>query len=109
MAKNLKDAAELSVGFFGATYKENVDDLRESPAIQIANKFSINFLGKVYVFEPNVLTKPNLLNVNVNFSHVFDAEKSDLDVAIFLVGHAQFNKYKKQIKDGTIMIDFTDA
>ena len=109
MVKNLKDAAKLSVGFFGATYKENVDDLRESPAIKIVNKFSINFSGKVYVFEPNVLTKPHLLNVNVNFSHVFDAEKSDLDVAIFLVGHAQFNKYKKQIKNDITIIDFTDA
>ncbi|MFL2767142.1 MAG: UDP-N-acetyl-D-mannosamine dehydrogenase [Paracoccaceae bacterium] len=107
--KNLKDAAQLSIGFFGATYKENVDDLRESPAIKIINKFSINFSGKVFVFEPNVLTKPNLLNVNVNFSHVFDAEKLYLDAAIFLVGHAQFNKYKKQIKNDITIIDFTDA
>ena len=71
------------VGCFGITFKPNVDDLRESPALKITN--SLKEMGiEVNVCEPNLneCSDFNLINKNVLIK--------TSDLLIFLVGHKEF-------------------
>ncbi len=73
------------LGILGITFKPNVDDLRESPALFIASKVS-KMINEVYVCEPNLVDHPfiNLKDLN------FVLDKSDL--VVILVAHDEFKK-----------------
>ena len=78
---------EPTIGFFGLTFKANVDDIRESPALEIIKSFlssNIQFL----VCEPN-LTENNLFRLH-NLYEVI--EKADF--LVFLVPHKEFKNIK---------------
>ena len=57
-AKKLKD---VTIGCYGISYKPNIDDLRESPALKITQKIAKQHPGKVIVFEPNIKILPKML------------------------------------------------
>jgi len=89
----------INIGFFGATYKANSEDLRESPSLKIIKYFTNKSNIKTLVVEPNILiSKENFLNLS-NFNNVI--KKSDL--IVILVNHDQFKKnilkYKIDILD----------
>jgi UDP-N-acetyl-D-mannosaminuronic acid dehydrogenase len=80
----------------GLTYKPNVDDLRESPALKIAKKLrSEDFL--VAAVEPNLKTNGNLPLIDIE-----EAMKEG-DIIVFLVAHRQFKGLKAEKK---IVLDF---
>ena len=42
------------IGFLGLAYKANIDDLRESPAVEIVQKIADRFNGEILICEPNI-------------------------------------------------------
>ena len=74
---------EITIGIFGITYKPNIDDLRESPALKIALELK-NQGYNVIVCEPNIQTHESL---KIKDLHEV-LEKSFLSV--FLVLHDEF-------------------
>lgn len=42
------------VGFYGLTYKENVDDIRESPTLQLIESMRKHLCGDIKVYDPYV-------------------------------------------------------
>ena len=99
----LKNAnRKLNVGFFGLSYKPNIDDFRESPAIEIAKHFSGNKNFNFKTVEPNSNKKEFIKDMeNITIE---DSCKS-IDIAIFLVKHDEFFKIDK--KDYLLALDFT--
>ena len=47
------------IGLLGLSYKPNVDDLRESPALEIARKIASRRIGTVLAVEPHLNELPN--------------------------------------------------
>ena len=93
----LKKDTPLKIGFLGLTYKPNISDLRESPALEIANYF-FSSKYQTFICEPNItkLKKFNILSLDEIINHV--------DLIVKLVDHKEFKNFDFKEK---IFLDFT--
>ena len=83
-----KTAKDITIGCYGITFKANIDDLRESPALTIAKQISDLNQGKTLIVEPNVTELPEeLLKAKlVNFTDSILIA----DIHLILVDHKEF-------------------
>lgn len=58
LAASNKRASELKIACFGLAFKPNIDDLRESPAMEIAELIAQWHSGQTLVVEPNIHQLP---------------------------------------------------
>ncbi len=86
------------VGFYGLTYKENVDDLRESPTLQMLERFEKYFAEGINVFDPMV--KENKVKGQTQSFEEF-IEKSRLIVV--LVAHQHLKDNIAVLKDKIVL------
>ena len=84
---HIKNNKEIIIGCLGLSFKPNIDDLRESPALQIVEKL-INSRFKLIVAEPNIKQYKNLVIKNYN-----DVLK-EADLVFILVSHKEFKSIK---------------
>jgi len=85
------------IACFGATYKPDVDDIRESPALHIVEQLLRNSKFKVLVCDPMLNTLPAKIAGHPRLKLV-DAEtaRSNADIVAFLVGHKKFRNLQPQ-------------
>lgn len=84
--KNIGNLEGKILTVLGLAYKANVDDLRESPAIEVVKRL-VNAKAKVNIFEPY---KPEYsLMGTTNFSALWPSIE-DSQALLFLVAHDQF-------------------
>ena len=100
-AETGKDAV---VACLGATYKADIDDLRESPALAIARSLedlraTTDGLGRVLVVEPNVEQVPGVHQVGLT-----DA-LAEADILVFLVAHRAFRELGPAELEGKLCLD----
>ena len=102
---NSHEDKNLDIYFYGITFKPNIDDLRESPALEIVNHFHSSGT-KINIIEPN-LNKETILQSlpNANVMNISESiVKKGLHV--FLVKHKAFEEIIfSNIQDSTV-IDF---
>lgn len=86
---NIKDISR--VGLYGLTYKENIDDCRQSPTLQLL-EFQREHLGEpLKVYDPYV--KKDIVE---NQYHEFDRFLEDIDLIVIMVKHKHlFDKIEK--------------
>ena len=91
---------ELSrVGFYGLTYKENVDDMRESPTLQMIESMERHLCGrKVKVYDP-LIEKDMVPNQVHNFDEFLDA----VDMVVILVGHDEIKQNMDKLKSKVVL------
>ncbi|MDD2882984.1 MAG: UDP-N-acetyl-D-mannosamine dehydrogenase [Rhodoferax sp.] len=96
--------AEVKVACLGLAFKPDIDDLRESPAVEITEK--IAHLGcKVLVVEPNIESLPQkLLPANLALITMTEA-LAVADVVCVLVKHRSFVEAVVKIKQHTRSVD----
>ena len=88
------------VGLYGLTYKENVDDTRESPTLQLLHSMDEHLAGgRIKVYDPYV--KRELIP---NQYHDFDKFLADVDMVVILVGHDEIHENMDKLK-GKIVLD----
>lgn len=81
-----KTAREVSIAIYGLSFKPDIDDLRESPALEIACKIGEKHPGILKIVEPNLAELPKVLRANASIEHgIIEA-----DVHVMLVDHKQF-------------------
>ncbi len=80
--------ADVSVACYGLTFKPNIDDLRESPAMEIVRTLSETHPGKVLAVEPNIEMLPGALK---KAALVSQAVAQEADIHVLLVAHRQFS------------------
>ncbi|OGT39892.1 MAG: UDP-N-acetyl-D-mannosaminuronic acid dehydrogenase [Gammaproteobacteria bacterium RIFCSPHIGHO2_12_FULL_36_30] len=94
----LKIASTLqqpTIACLGISFKKDVDDLRESPALMIVNQLAEKTSGKILVVEPHIAELPKSLSPYKNVLLTsLDEALSAADVVIILVAHSAFTKEK---------------
>lgn len=95
------------VACLGLTFKANVDDIRESPAMQIvAELASVLPNARILAVEPHLDELPQALagqsNIEIADSSVA-IEKAD--IVLLLVGHAEFRDIRRTTLHGKILFD----
>ncbi|WPU22929.1 UDP-N-acetyl-D-mannosamine dehydrogenase [Cedecea neteri] len=82
-------ASELTIACFGLAFKPNIDDLRESPAMEIAELLAEWHSGKTLVVEPNIHTLPAKLAGHCELTSL-EVALDQADVLVMLVDHKEF-------------------
>ncbi|EHR01479.1 UDP-N-acetyl-D-mannosamine dehydrogenase [Bradyrhizobium sp. WSM471] len=79
-----------NVACCGLAFKANVDDLRESPALEVAHQLAERYGGRVKIVEPNIRELPASISKHgATLTDLNEAIKT-CDVAIVLVDHDDF-------------------
>lgn len=83
-----KMAKEVTVACYGLAFKPDIDDLRESPSMLIAEQIIAMHSGRLILVEPNIETLPAKLSIQTLSSaeHAF----AEADIHVLLVDHKQF-------------------
>lgn len=74
-----------TIACMGLSFKPNIDDLRESPALNITQKL-IDLNLNILAVEPNIELYENINIVDYNTA------TQESDILVFLVAHKEFNK-----------------
>ncbi|MBQ23764.1 UDP-N-acetyl-D-mannosamine dehydrogenase [Alcanivorax sp.] len=98
-----KTVKDVSIACYGIAFKPDIDDLRESPALQIVESIMNNHVGDVLVIEPNVQKLPGLLSKaeKVSYESGWDAA----DIHVMLVDHKDFKKTDLKFRNDKKYID----
>lgn len=91
-----KLAKDVTISCFGLTFKPDIDDLRESPALHIVKQIVAIHPGPLFVVEPNI----NILPQDILKTATLTDEKSALleaDILLMLVDHKLFNGLMSRI------------
>jgi UDP-N-acetyl-D-mannosaminuronic acid dehydrogenase len=95
---------EPVIACLGLSFKANIDDLRESPALDITRELAGRFDGQVVVVEPNIDELPPSLAGNVRLCELTQAI-AEADVIVILVDHAQFKRIDPVRLQAKVVID----
>lgn len=90
-----RSAGDLSIACYGIAFKPDIDDLRDSPALEIVRELKRVHPGLVLVVEPNIESLPESLD-GTRLVSMLEAAEADLHV--LLVDH----KYFRALKPNTL-------
>jgi len=88
-----------TIACFGATYKPNIDDLRESPALKIIHELNRVYEGSVVAVEPHVSLIDGVDLVSC------EEAMSRAEILVFLVPHQAFQSIEKCNLEGKRVVD----
>ncbi len=95
--KGLKDTSR--VGLYGLTYKENVDDMRESPTLQLLASQRHHLAGPLLCYDP-FITK-DVVDRQV---HDLDEFLAACDLVVIMVKHDEIRQNVDKLK-GKVILD----
>lgn len=87
------------VGLYGLTYKENVDDMRESPTLQLLESQHKHLASELKVYDPFISS-----NVVEYQYHDLDEFLKDIDMIVIMVKHDEIKQNLDKIK-GKVILD----
>jgi UDP-N-acetyl-D-mannosaminuronic acid dehydrogenase len=89
------------IGCLGLSFKANIDDLRESPALEITRELIASGIGEVMACEPNIHSS--------EFSefqlYSLDEVLLRADIVVVLVDHNQFKTINRELLKEKLVID----
>lgn len=86
------------VGLYGLTYKENVDDMRESPTLQLLESQERHLATGLKVYDP-FITK----DVVANQYHDLDSFLSDVDMVVVMVKHNEIRENSNKLANKVVL------
>ena len=89
---NIKDYSK--VGLYGLTYKENVDDMRESPTLQLLDIFEKYNIDNVKIYDPFIKEKKFQGQVME-----LDTFLNDTELVVVLVSHDEIKNNQELLKE----------
>lgn len=85
-------ATKPVIGCLGLAFKANIDDLRESPALQITRDIISSNLGEVMTCEPNLANNYEELTL-----YELDEVLDKADIILILVDHDEFKNIDQKV------------
>ncbi len=94
------------IALLGLSYKPDIDDLRESPAVEVAEELARNNIGQISVVEPHVKALPKSL-AELSCVRLVSLETAlkDADVVVLLVAHEAFREIPRASLLDRVVID----
>ncbi|WP_394229069.1 UDP-N-acetyl-D-mannosamine dehydrogenase [Shewanella colwelliana] len=89
-ANPTKTAKDITIACYGLAFKPDIDDLRESPALMIANALALLHSGNIVAVEPNIRYLDEKLDSKIELVGLEKAKSAELHV--ILVGHKEFKE-----------------
>ena len=86
------------VGLYGLTYKENVDDMRESPTLQLLESQARHLAEPLKVYDPYITD-----DVVKNQFHDLDQFLKDIDFVVIMVKHDEIRKNQEKLKEKIVL------
>lgn len=87
------------VGLYGLTYKENVDDVRESPTLQLLEAMEKHLAEPLKTYDPYV--KKDIVK---NQYHSLDEFLKNTDIVVIMVSHDEIKENMNKLK-GKVILD----
>ena len=97
----------LNICILGIAFKADIDDLRGSPALKIAEQVARSFPNaEITIVEPNLEKLPDLLTLHENVSKVqFEFGVRNADIVVVLVDHTSFKENIHLLSEHKHVID----
>lgn len=95
--KGMRDLGR--VGLYGLSYKEDVDDVRESPTLQLLERLESHLAYGVKVYDPYISW-----DIVDNQYHDFDAFLAAVDIVVLMVAHKELLDNMEKLS-GKIVFD----
>ncbi|MBV8093375.1 MAG: UDP-N-acetyl-D-mannosamine dehydrogenase [Acetobacteraceae bacterium] len=100
---------EPVIACLGLSYKRDVDDLRESPAVEIVRRLAEERVGELLVVEPHISTLPaELADLGLEL-HDFDQALDRANLVLLLVDHMSFMQVDRDVLKDKFVIDTRGA
>lgn len=87
------------VGLYGLTYKENVDDYRESPTLQLLEAQERHLARPLKVYDPFIAA-----DITPNQFHDLDEFLAEVDMVVIMVKHDQIRQNWDKLR-GKVILD----
>lgn len=87
------------VGLYGLTYKENVDDMRESPTLQLLESQERHLAPTLKVYDPFITA-----DIVENQYHDLDVFLVDIDLVVIMVKHSEIKENMDKLS-GKVVLD----
>jgi len=107
-AKVRERAAALKqpvIACLGLSYKKDVDDLRESPAVEIVLRLAQHNAGELLIVEPHIASLPPELAALGLELHDFDRALERANLVLLLVDHMGFLQVDRDLLKDKFVID----
>lgn len=90
---------EPVIACLGLSFKADVDDLRESPAVEIVRELAAARLGELLIVEPHLLAHPEFELVSLEHA------LSRANIVLVLVDHKQFKRVRRDALHEKLLVD----
>jgi len=104
-----KEKSDLSVACLGLAFKPDIDDLRESPALEIAIQVEGMGFKKCYLVEPNIAEIPKGFDSSLSELNTLEEALMNSDIVILLVDHKSFKNMDLSMISGKQVVDTRGA
>ena len=98
-----KSITDINIVCYGITFKPDIDDLRESPSLEIAKSLVEWHKGAIFIVEPNISLLPdNLMKAELVPQNIGIDQG---DIHLILVDHKEFKNLNYEELTGQFVVD----
>jgi UDP-N-acetyl-D-mannosaminuronic acid dehydrogenase len=105
LAAMLNASPDARIALLGLAFKPNIDDFRESPALEIAERIARDYGDRVLVVEPFTDELPGAMAKHGAQLTTYELAMAQAELVAVLVDHDQFRSAPRYLSAGKIVYD----
>jgi len=100
-----KEKSSLKITCLGLAFKPDIDDLRESPALEIAQLVGMMGFARQLLVEPNIVEMPDGFDSQRTVLVDLESGVREADIVVLLVDHKPFKEMDVNLLKGKQLVD----